>query len=154
MINARGETVDSKPSFRQAFRSRRCLVPADGFYEWQKVDGSKQPYLIEPAEEGVMAMAGLWEENQKVSEGDQPIRSFTIITTNANAFMSRLHDRMPVILQPKDFDRWLDPGYQDLPALKALLAPAKDESLRMTPVSRHVNSPKNDDPRCVEPVST
>lgn len=153
MINARGETVETKPSFRQAFRSRRCLVPADGFYEWKKVDGGKQPYLIEPAEGGVMALAGLWEENQKVAEGGRPVRSFTIITTEANALMSRLHDRMPVILEAKDFDRWLDPAYQDLTSLKAMLAPADDESLRMMPVSKHVNSPKNDDPRCIEPVA-
>ena len=152
MINARGETVDSKPSFRNAFKSRRCLIPADGFFEWQKVDGGKQPFLIESAAGGVFALAGLWEENQKVATLDQPVRSFTIITTVANRMMSQLHDRMPVLLDPEDFDRWLDPGYRDSEALKELLVPVADDQLRMTAVSRRVNSPRYDDAECVKPI--
>ena len=152
MINARGETVDSKPSFRNAFRSRRCLIPADGFFEWQKVDGGKQPFLIESAAGGVFALAGLWEENQKVATQNQPVRSFTIITTVANRMMSQLHDRMPVLLDPEDFDCWLDPGYRDSQALKELLVPVADDQLRMTAVSRRVNSPRYDDAECVKPI--
>jgi len=153
MINARGETVDSKPSFRRSFASRRCLVPADGFYEWKKLDGGKQPFLIEPATGGVMAMAGLWEENSKVAEDGTPVRTFTIITTSANKMMSQLHDRMPVLLNVDDFDRWLDPGYRDVDELKQLLVPVADDALHMTAVSRHVNSPRNDDAECVAPIS-
>ena len=152
MINARGETVDSKPSFRRAFAGHRCLIPADGFYEWKKVDGGKQPYLIEPAAKGMLAMAGLWEENSKVSEDGTPIRTFTIITTSANQLMSKLHDRMPVLLDPNDFDRWLDPGFRDVQELKQLLVPAADDLLTMTAVSRRVNSPRHDDIECVVPV--
>ncbi len=152
MINARGETVDSKPSFRRAFASCRCLIPADGFYEWKKVDRGKQPFLIEPAAGGVLAMAGLWEENRKVTDDGTPVRTFTIITTSANQMMSSLHDRMPVILNENDFDRWLDPGFRDTQALKQLLVPAADDLLRMTAVSKRVNSPRHDDMECVAPV--
>lgn len=153
MINARGETVDSKPSFRNAFASHRCLIPADGFYEWKKTDDGKQPFLIEPREGRMIAMAGLWEENRKVSEDGTPIRTVTIITTSANEPMSELHDRMPVLLESEHFDRWLDPGFRDTEKLKQLLAPAADDRLKMTPVSRRVNSPKHDDAQCVEPVN-
>ncbi len=153
MINARGETVDSKPSFRRAFASRRCLIPADGFFEWKKVDGGKQPYLIEPAAGGILAMAGIWEENSKIAEDDTPIHTFTIITTSANKLMSQLHDRMPVLLDANDFERWLDPGFRDVQQLKQLLVPAADDLLRMTAVSKRVNSPRNDDIECVTPVA-
>ena len=153
MINARGETVDSKPSFRRAFASRRCLIPADGFFEWKKVDGGKQPYLIEPAGGGMIAMAGIWEENDKITEDGTPIRTFTIITTSANELMSQLHDRMPVLLDTNEFDRWLDPGYHDVQQLKQLLVPAADDLLAMTPVSKRVNNPRNDDIECIAPVA-
>lgn len=153
MINARGETVDSKPSFRRAFASRRCLIPTDGFYEWKKVDGGKQPYLIEPVAGKMLAMAGLWEENRKIVVDDTPICTFTIITTSANKEMSQLHDRMPVLLDANDMERWMDPGYRNVEELKQLLVPAVDDSLQMTAVSRHVNSPRNDDIECVTPVT-
>jgi putative SOS response-associated peptidase YedK len=152
MINARGETVDSKPSFRRAFASRRCLIPADGFYEWKKMPAGKQPFLIEPTHGGVMAMAGLWEDNVKLGTQDAPLRTFCIITTAANRTMAPLHERMPVILSSQHFDSWLDPGYRDAAALKPLLVPAPDDSLRLTAVSTRVNSPKHDDIECVEPI--
>ena len=152
MINARGETVESKPSFRKAFARRRCLIPADGYYEWKKVDDGKQPYLIERSDGGMLAMAGLWEENRKVADDGQPLRTCTVITTSANPTTSSLHDRMPVFLETSDHDRWLDPGFHEVDALKALLSPAPSDRLKLTAVSRHVNSPRNDDPACVVPV--
>ena len=115
MINARAETVADKPSFRGAFRKRRCLVPADGFYEWRGAKGAKQPYRILSADGGMFAFAGLWERWDK--GGGEPLESFTIITTEANGKLAPLHARMPVILDPADFERWLSP---DLAANEAL----------------------------------
>ena len=152
MINARGETVDSKPSFKRAFASRRCLIPADGYYEWMKTEDGKQPYLIERPDHGVLAMAALWEVNKKLGSDDQPVVSCTVITTNANHVTSMIHDRMPVFLQHADHDTWLDPGFRDAEKLKALLVPADDDLLRPVAVSRRVNSPKHDDAGCVEPI--
>lgn len=152
MINARGETVDSKPSFRRAFASRRCLIPADGYYEWKKQADGKQPYLIERPDHGVFAMAGLWEENSKVTADGTPIRTCTVITTSANQVTGDVHDRMPVILDFADHETWLDPGFRDTDALNALLRPAPDDWLQLTAVSRRVNSPKHDDAECVDPV--
>ncbi len=153
MINARGETVDSKPSFRRAFAQRRCVIPADGYFEWKKVSDGKQPYLMEVGSKGVFAMAGLWEENRKVSEDGSPVRTCTIITTSANSVTKEVHDRMPVILEPGDVERWLDPGFRDTEKLKELLQPAPDSLFDLTPVSGRVNSPRIDDPECVEPIS-
>lgn len=152
MINARGETVAIKPAFRSAFRSRRCLIPADGYYEWRSGRDGKQPVLIEAAGGGVMALAGLWEENAKLGEDGRPLRSCTIITTDANRATAEIHDRMPVLIDPAEHDRWLDPHLRDPSALRDLLRPAPDDALRLTPVSRHVNNPRNEDARCVEPV--
>jgi putative SOS response-associated peptidase YedK len=152
MINARGETIDSKPSFRQAFAARRCLIPADGYFEWLKSATGKQPYLIEAADGGMLALAGLWEENRRIAQDGTPIRSCTIVTTSANEATRWLHDRMPVIIARRDHDLWLDPGAGDAALLRRLMAAAPDELLRMTPVSRHVNNAKHDDPRCVEPL--
>ncbi len=154
MINARGETVDSKPSFKRAFASRRCLIPADGYYEWMKTEDGKQPYLIERPDHGMLAMAGLWEVNKKLGSDDQPLVSCTIITTDANRATSKIHDRMPVFVDEAAFDIWLDPGFRDAEKLKAILAPADDRLLQPIAVSRRVNSPKNDDPACVQPVET
>jgi putative SOS response-associated peptidase YedK len=153
MINARGETVDQKPSFRKAFASRRCLIPADGYFEWQKTADGKQPYLIELADGGVFAMAGLWEENRKVAGDAAPLLTCTVITTEANQMTGKVHDRMPVILEPEQYDRWLDPGFRDAEALKEMLDPAAEDLLRMTPVSRHVNNPRNDDAECAQPLT-
>jgi putative SOS response-associated peptidase YedK len=152
MINARGETVDSKPSFKKAFAQRRCLIIADGYYEWKKTTDGKQPFLIEQPGSAPMALAGLWEENRRVTDDGSSIRSCTIITTTANPTTKSIHDRMPVILHSQDYASWIDPGYRDTGILKSLLVPLADDRLRLTPVSTHVNSPRNDDPRCVAPI--
>ena len=150
MINARGETVAGKPAFRNAFRKRRCLVPADGFFEWQKTPDGKQPWFIRDASGEPMALAGLWELWDP-PEGGEPLASCTIVTTTANEFMRSLHDRMPVILDPAAQAAWLDPaaGKDDL---EPLLAPAPDGVLEAWPVSRRVNSPFNEDSSLVEPT--
>lgn len=148
MINARAETVHEKPSFRSAFKRRRCLIPASGFYEWKKEGKMKQPFYIRMKDELPFALAGLWEH--WVGEG-QTIDSCTIITTSPNDLMREVHDRMPVILDPRDFDMWLDPGYQDVEKLKSLFSPFDQDKMVSFPVSLHVNSPKNDDPKCITP---
>ncbi len=150
LINARAETVAEKPSFRNAFSKRRCLVPTDGFYEWRGAKGAKQPYRILSPDRGVFAFAGLWERWEK---GDgEPLESFTIITTEANGKLAPLHARMPVILDPADFERWLSP---DLAAndAQALLRPAPDGAVDFHAVSKHVSNARNDDPGCIEPLS-
>ncbi len=156
MINARSETVDRKPSFKRAFGSRRCLIPADGYYEWLKTTSAKQPYLIESAggdaNGGVMAMAGLWEVNKKLA--DEDIVSCTVLTTSANETTQAIHNRMPVFLSIDAFQQWLDPSFRDVGALKKLLKPAANDQLKTTPVSRHVGNVRNDDAACIEPVST
>ena len=151
LINARAETVDTKPSFRDSFSLHRCLIPADGYFEWKRHGKAKQPYLIEPQAGGMLAMAGLWEENRMAAE--TTIRSCTIITTAANQATGQLHDRMPVFLARRDHDRWLDPGYRDIGKLKQLLVPAPDDLLKWTAVSTRVNNSKNDDRECVEPLA-
>jgi putative SOS response-associated peptidase YedK len=148
MINARSETVATKPSFRSAFKNRRCLIPADGYYEWQKTDGKKQPYLIGMRDGTPFAFAGLWEHWER---GQEPIESCTILTTAANDLTGPIHDRMPVILDPKDFDLWLDPQVQDPKALEPFLRPHVAETMMAYQVSTLVNNPRNEDPRCVEP---
>lgn len=150
MINARAETVSQKPSFREAFKKRRCLVPADGFYEWRGEKGAKQPYRILSPDRGLFALAGLWERWQKGA--GEPLETFTIITTEANAKLAPVHHRMPVILGPADFERWLAP---DLAANEAqeLLRPAPEGAVDFHAVSRHVNNARNDDPGCIEPLS-
>ncbi len=152
MINARAETVRTKPAFRAAFKERRCLVPADGFYEW-KAQGSgqpKQPFRIVRADGEPFAFAGLREhwEPKEGAEGE-PIRSFTIVVTDANALLKPLHDRMPVILAPEDHETWLK---GDPDEAETLLRPFPAEALSAFAVSTRVNSPRNDDPGCVEPV--
>jgi putative SOS response-associated peptidase YedK len=150
MINARGETVAAKPAFRAAFRKRRCLVPADGFFEWQKTDSGKQPWYIHAAGGEPLALAGLWELWDP-PEGGTPLASCAIITTGANEFMRSLHDRMPVVLDARGRDAWLDPAAPP-DDLQSLLAPAPEDLLEAWPVSRRVNSPFNEDPSLVEPV--
>lgn len=150
LINARAETAAAKPSFRSALRRRRCLVPADGFYEWQRVNGRKQPWLIRRRGGGGFALGGLWETWQGPSG---PLETFTILTTRPNEVVAPLHDRMPVIVPPEAFQLWLDPGAQDPQALTALLGPAPAGELEAYPVSTLVNSPANDDPRCMEALS-
>jgi len=148
-INARAETVAEKPAFRSAFKTRRCLIPASGFYEWRQEAAGKQPYCIRLAGGEPFAMAGLWEH----WEGDgQVIESCSIIVTAANELMSTLHDRMPVILSPDDYGQWLDPAEQDRERLKGLLQPYPGR-LDLYPVSKRVNSPRNDDPDCVASIA-
>ncbi|MGB8276069.1 MAG: SOS response-associated peptidase [Alphaproteobacteria bacterium] len=150
LINARAETVADKPAFRGAFRARRCLVPADGFYEWQARDKRpKQPYHIHLRTRAPLAFAGLWENWEK--EGER-ILSFAIIVTEANAMMREIHDRMPVILSPDDFDRWLDAETAG-PDAQALLKPCAADLLVAEPVGTRVNNPKNDDAGCIEPLA-
>jgi putative SOS response-associated peptidase YedK len=148
MINARSETVAEKPSYRRAFRERRCLIPADGFYEWQRTNGAKQPYYIHMEDGTPFAFAGLWE----TWKGDGEIRSYTILTTGANALVDEIHERMPVIVAPDAYDVWLDPA-SERDELTGLLAPYPEEEMEAYPVSRFVNSPSNNDPRCVEPAA-
>ncbi len=147
MINARAETVAEKPSFRTAFKRRRCLIPASGFYEWKKLDAkTKQPYHIHRKDDGLIAFAGLWERWDK---GSEPVESFTIITTTANALMSSLHDRMPVIL-PRDLHAvWLDEEIAP-DALQELLQPLEDDSLEAYPVNALVGNVKNDNPDLIQ----
>ncbi len=149
LINARSETVAEKPAFRTAWQRRRCLIPADGFYEWQKRGSEKQPHYIHRADGEPLAFAGLWERWEK---GEAPIESCTILTTEPNAMMAELHQRMPVILEPEDFDRYLDPSLAG-EAAADLLKPAAEGVLTAYPVTRHVNKPVNDDRRCLERVN-
>ena len=147
MINARGETVAEKPSFRSAVKSRRCLIPADGFYEWVKTDGGKQPHYIHFADGRAFAFAGLWERWHK-SDGE-PLDTCTIITTTPNDLVAALHDRMPVILPPETFTEWLEPQPLTSDRLQDLLASHPAGDMEAYQVSTHVNKPANDDPECV-----
>jgi putative SOS response-associated peptidase YedK len=153
MINARSETLAEKPAFRTALRSRRCLVPADGFYEWQLTPGGgrgkKQPYYIHRPDGQPFAFAGLWEL-WKNPDSQFAIESCTIVTTAANAALSTLHDRMPVVLAPADYGLWLDPQMNELERLQHLFAPCGDDELIAEPVSTLVNRVANDDERCIE----
>lgn len=154
MINARSETLAEKPAFREAFRKRRCLVVADGFYEWRQGAKPKQPYYIHLKQEGPFAFAGLWEHWQ---HGELAIDSCTIVTTEANELLRPLHDRMPVILPPEDYARWLDEEQQEADALAPLLRPYAAEAMALRPVSTVVNSPRHDGPECLaasEPLKT
>lgn len=149
MINARSETVATKPSFKKAFQSRRCLVVADGFYEWQKTDDKKQPFFIRLKSDQPFGFAGLWERNDRTG---QPVETCTIITTTANEMMVPLHERMPVIIPPEQYDLWLDPEVKDVQQLERLLQPFPSDEMTAYPVSTLVNSPKNDLAACVEPL--
>ena len=153
MINARSETLDSKPSFKRALARRRCVIPMDGYYEWTKTAGGegKQPFLIEPVDGQVKFMAGLWEENQQLGDGGA-IHSCTIITTPANSTTAHVHQRMPAFLRECDFSAWLDPQCHDASQLKTLLRPAERDLLKLTAVSCRVNSPRNEDEKCVLPL--
>ena len=149
-INARAETVASKPAFRNAFRHRRCLIPADGFNEWQTIPGSKvkQPWFIALRDREPMAFAGLWER-WRSPEGEE-LESCSIIVTDANEIMRPIHDRMPVILAPEDWGTWLETDAKDAEGLQSLLKPYPPESMKAWPVSTKVNSPRNDSVECME----
>lgn len=150
LINARAETVAEKPAFRAAFRARRCLVLADGFYEWQRTAGGKQPWFIHRADDAPFAFAGLWERWS--GPDGAAIESCAIVTTRANARLAAIHDRMPAILSPEGADLWLAPD-QPPARLAALLRPAPDDALIAHPVGRRVNSPAHDDPACLAPLT-
>lgn len=151
MINARAETLAEKPSFRDALRRRRCLVVADGFYEWVKEGAAKRPVWIHPREGGVLAFAGLWERWTDRASGEI-VETCTIVTTAANGTMAPFHHRMPVILPAAAWDRWLDPKPVDPASLLPLLVPAPDDLLAVRPVSTRVNSPANEGKDLVEPA--
>ena len=150
MINARAETVAEKPAFQESLERRRCLVPADGFYEWQRNTRSKQPYCFEVGQREPFAFAGLWDR-WRAPDGTT-VETCTILTTTANPLLSDVHDRMPVILSPDDYDLWLDPGFRKVAGLKEFLKPFEADRMRRYPVSDRVNSVTNDDPACSEPT--
>lgn len=148
LINARAETVAEKPAFRQALRARRCLVPADGFYEWQPAAGRKQPWYFQLRDGRPFAFAGLWERWQ--APGVDPLESCAIVTTAANELVAPVHGRMPVVLSPEGCGRWLAGGTPG--ELAALLVPFPASEMRAYPVSPRVNSPAVDDRGCIEAV--
>jgi len=151
MINARAETVAEKPSFRSAFRHRRCLVLADGYYEWCKTIDGKQPYWIRTAEGGPFAFAGLWERYEQA--GAEVIESCTIITTLPIPQLPEIHDRMPVILPAAAYRTWLDTAYSDLKVLQRHLRPFTEQAMTATRVSTWVNNAGHDDPRCIQALN-
>jgi len=151
MINARAETLEEKPAYRQAFRLRRCLVVADGFYEWQRTDQGKRPYLIAAPDGAPFAIAGLWEI-WRDTDG-QALVTCAVITTAANRMMAPLHDRMPVVLPKAAYGTWLDPDMNDSRVLSELLTPCAEDALTLRAVSSYVNDPKHEDARCIESAS-
>ena len=151
LINARAESLAEKPAFRSAFKHRRCLIPADGFYEWKPEGGGKQPWLLRLRGGAPFAFAGLWEHWTDPATRE-PFESCTIVTTRPNELVATVHDRMPAILPRERHRLWLDPGTYDPVALGALLAPIPADAMEAFPVSKRVNSPVNEDPRCIEPL--
>jgi putative SOS response-associated peptidase YedK len=150
MINARSETAGTKPAFRDPLKSRRCLIPADAFYEWKRNGTSKQPYCFEVNDGEIFAFAGLWD-GWKNTEG-RWIKTCSILTTTPNTVTSAVHDRMPVILDPNDYDLWLDPGMNDGGTASELLKPYGARLMRCYPVSTRINHVANDDEECSRPV--
>jgi putative SOS response-associated peptidase YedK len=151
MINARCETVRDKPAFRAAFKKRRCLLIADGFYEWKKTADGKQPMFVQRRDGRPWCMAGLWEKNEKTGQG---VETCAIITTGPNQLMQDIHDRMPVILSPRHYRIWLDPGFQDHDCLQSLLAPCPADEMEAWAVSPEMNKPSFNKPSCVVPIAT
>lgn len=152
MINARGETVAEKPSFRAAFRARRCLILADGFFEWRRNGDRKQPYYIAMRDRRPFAFAGLWE--RWAPAGGAPVESCTIVTTTPNEVLAPIHDRMPVILPPALHAAWLDPALKENERLQPMLQPLDASLMIAYPVSPRVNSPRNDDRDCIAPLAS
>jgi putative SOS response-associated peptidase YedK len=150
MINARSETAGTKPAFRDALKSRRCLVPADGFYEWVRAGKTKQPYCFEINEGELFGFAGLWDRWKDAS--GNTVETCSILTTTPNAVTSAVHDRMPVILDPDAYNLWLDSGMKDVSAVSDLLKPYDARLMRCFPVSTRINSVVNDDQECCAPV--
>jgi len=152
MINARAETISEKPSFKKPFREERCLIPADGFYEWKKMPNSraKTPYRVCLKSEEPFAFAGLWDS--WVSSEGKELQTYTIITTEPNDLVRPIHNRMPVILLPENEDKWLDTGLKDTSSLATMLKPYPSELMETYEISSLVNSPKNDIPECWQRV--
>jgi putative SOS response-associated peptidase YedK len=151
-INAKAETVATAPAFREAFKARRCLVPADAFYEWQKIHAkTKQPFAIGMKDGSPYAFAGLWERWRDPATRE-PLEAFTVITTDPNELLEPLHNRMPVIIQRKDYDPWLTPGDPERPPVD-LLRPFPAEQMTAWKVDRKVGNVKNDTPDCIEPMT-
>lgn len=148
MINARAESAASRPAFREAIRRRRCLIPTTGFYEWRK--RGKQPYVIRRKDHRPFAFAGLWELWRR--KGGDALETCAILTTDANALVAPIHDRMPVIVAPEAYDLWLDPRVEDVGALRFLMAPTPAGPLEAVPISSRVNAPQNDDADVLRPV--
>jgi putative SOS response-associated peptidase YedK len=149
MINARAETVAEKPSFKHALKRRRCIIPADGFYEWDKVSGTKQPYHFRRKDGELFGFAGLWEEWKRPEDGSS-LLTCTILTTEANETVGRIHERMPVILHPGDEALWLDPDSQDTAELLPLFVPYPDDLMEAYTVSKRINTPASDVPELLE----
>ena len=149
-INARSETVATTASFREPFKSQRCLVPADGFYEWKREGKTKQPYSFEVNDGELFAFAGLWDR-WKSPQGEV-VESCTILTTTPNSLLSDIHDRMPVILSPDNYDLWLDPAFRNTSSVSEMLKPYDTVLMRRYPVSTRVNQVLNDDADCAKPV--
>jgi putative SOS response-associated peptidase YedK len=150
MINARAETAAEKPSFRAAMKRRRCLIPASGFYEWTRVGAAKQPFFVRMKGGRPFALAGLWE--QWCGEDGSELETCAILTTSPNELAAKIHPRMPVIIAPGDYGRWMDPANEKPGTLEPLLRPYPAGEMEAHPVSRHVNNPRNDDPACIEPA--
>lgn len=148
LINARAETVSEKPSFRTPFKKRRCLVPANGFFEWLREGKQKQPYHIHQADDSLFAMAGIWE---RWTHEEHPLESFSILTTSANQLMRTVHDRMPVIITPDLFSEWLAPD-ADPEFLSSVIQPYEWSQFDAVPVSTIVNNARNETPECVQPL--
>jgi len=153
MINARAETVSQKPSFRNAFRKRRCLIPADGFYEWKGEKGNKQPYYVSIPSGEPFSFAGLWETWTDKETGEESVyKSCTIITTAASESIREIHHRMPAILDPEFHEKWLNTDIQDPKELQVIINDGIIHNMSFYPVSKLVNSVKNNDPNCIKPV--
>lgn len=152
LINARAESASEKPSFRDPLKRHRCLIPADGFYEWRKLEGGKQPYLLRLRGGAPFGFAGLWSRWQDPASGE-PFESCAILTTRPNALAAEVHDRMPVILPRAAHGTWLDPALTDPTRLASLMTPYPAEEMESYPVGRRVNSPANDDPSLVQPLA-
>ena len=155
MINVRAETARTRAAFKDPFRERRGLVPATGFYEWRRAERGRQPYLLRRRDGRPMGLAAVWdrwEPPPRENEGRDALESCAILTTPANELVARLHDRMPLVLDPGDYELWLDPAVTDPRRLEPLLRPYPAEEMVAIPVSPRVNSPNNDDPGCLEPV--
>jgi len=150
LINARAETAREKPSFRNAFRRHRCLIPTNGFYEWQRQERGKQPYFVRMRDKRLFALAGLWDRWESPVEG--VIETCTLLTTTANAVLAPIHDRMPVIVPPTEYGRWLDPALLNTDSLAPLLGSFPPEDMYAFPVSPRVNAPTIDDESCMTPL--